>query len=118
MKWLPDSLKEDAMTLTDSLKVELLTVEEMYTEPRDAKGTGSVTERLSSVMWDAFSINGGDMAPGMNAIRALERLQEGGAIFCSSVDALMSGLWTEWLEVVGSVDRSPKTLFKASGEQD
>ena len=118
MKWLPDSLKEEAMTLTDSLKAELLTVEEMYTEPRDAKGTGSVTERLSSVMWGALSINGGDMAPGMNAIRALERLQEGGEAFCSSVDALMSGLWTEWLQVVGAVDRSPEALFEASGEQE
>ena len=54
MKWLPDSLKENASTLTDYLKKALLDIEEMYTEPRDVKGTGSVTERLSSVMWGAF----------------------------------------------------------------
>ncbi len=118
MKWLPDSLKENASTLTDSLKKALLDIEEMYTEPRDVKGTGSVTERLSSVMWGAFSINGGDMAPGGNAIRALQRLQQGGALFCGAVDELMSSLWIEWIEVVGAVDRSPETLFEASGQQE
>ena len=118
MKWLPDSVKEGAKTLTDSLKTALLEVEELYTEPRDAKGTGSVTERLSSVMWNAFSINGGDMAPGGNAIRALKRLQEGGADFCAAVDELMSGLWKDWIDSVESIDRSPGTLFEASGQQE
>jgi hypothetical protein len=118
MKWLPDSVKEGAKTLTDSLKTALLEVEELYTEPRDAKGTGSVTERLSSVMWDAFSINGGDMAPGGNAIRALKRLQEGGADFCAVVDELMLGLWRDWIDSVESIDRSPGTLFEASGQQE
>ena len=118
LKWLPDSVKEETKTLTDSLKTALLEVEELYTEPRDAKGTGSVTERLSSVMWDAFSINGGDMAPGSNAIRALKRLQEGGAAFTAAVDELMSGLWGDWLESVESIDRSPGTLFEASGQQE
>ena len=118
LKWLPDSVKEETMELTDSLKTALLTAEELYTEPRDAKGTGSVTERLSSVMWDAFSINGGDMAPGGNAIRALERLQEGGAEFCTEVATVMSGLWLTWLQSVETVDRSPQKLFEAAGEQE
>ena len=118
MKWLPDSVKEGTNTLTDSLKTALLEVEELYTEPRDAKGTGSVTERLSSVMWNAFSINGGDMAPGGNAIRALKRLQDGGADFCAAVDELMSGLWRDWIDSVESIDRSPGTLFEASGQQE
>jgi hypothetical protein len=106
------------MELTDSLKTALLNAEELYTEPRDAKGTGSVTERLSSVMWDAFSINGGDMAPGGNAIRALERLQEGGAEFCTEVATVMSDLWSTWLQSVETVDRSPQKLFEAAGEQE
>lgn len=118
MKWLPDSLKEEAITLTDSLNTALLNTEEMYMEPRDAKGIGSVTERLSSVMWNAFSINGGDMAPGGNAIRALERLQQNGSEFCAEVEAVMSGLWEEWLAAVEAVDRSPRKLFDASGDQE
>jgi hypothetical protein len=118
LKWLPDSMKKETMELTDSLKTALLNAEELYTEPRDAKGTGSVTERLSSVMWDAFSINGGDMAPGGNAIRALERLQEGGAEFCTEVATVMSDLWSTWLQSVETVDRSPQKLFEAAGEQE
>ena len=118
LKWIPDSLKKDAKTLADSLKSTLREVEEIYTEPRDFKGIESVTERLSSVMWTAFSINGGKDAPGGNAMRALERLHEGASSFVKAVDDAMTGVWVDWLEAVEAIDRSPGRLYEAAGEQE
>ncbi len=118
LKWIPDSLKKDATTLADSLKSTLQGIEEMYTEPRDFKGIESVTERLSSIMWTAFSINGGTDAPGGNAQRALERLHEGASEFAKAVDEAMAGVWMDWLEAVEAIDRSPARLYEAAGEQE
>jgi hypothetical protein len=117
LKWIPDSLKEEAVQLTDSLKAELTAVEEMYYEPRDFKGIESVTERLSSVMWTAFSVNGGAEAPGGNAQRALQRLHEGATEFEAAVNVVMEGVWLDWLEAVEAIDRSPGRLYEAAGQQ-
>jgi len=117
LKWIPDSLKEEAVQLSDSLKAELTAVEEMYYEPRDFKGIESVTERLSSVMWTAFSINGGAEAPGGNAQRALQRLHEGATEFDTAVKVVMEGVWLDWLAAVEAIDRSPARLYEAAGQQ-
>jgi len=117
LKWIPDSLKEEAVQLSDSLKAELTAVEEMYYEPRDFKGIESVTERLSSVMWTAFSINGGAEAPGGNAQRALQRLHEGATEFDAAVKVVMEGVWLDWLAAVEAIDRSPARLYEAAGQQ-
>jgi photosystem II stability/assembly factor-like uncharacterized protein len=117
LKWIPDSLKEEAVQLSDSLKAELTAVEEMYYEPRDFKGIESLTERLSSVMWTAFSINGGAEAPGGNAQRALQRLHEGATEFDTAVKVVMEGVWLDWLAAVEAIDRSPARLYEAAGQQ-
>ena len=116
LKHLPDSLTEDLTQLSDSLKKAFLDVEAMYTEPEDFKGIESVTERLSSVMWNAFSVNGGDEAPAGNSQRALERLREEGAAFADAVEEIMGGLWMSWLDAVDAVDRSPLRIFEATGQ--
>lgn len=116
LKHLPDSLTEDLTQLSDSLKKAFLDVEAMYTEPEDFKGIESVTERLSSVMWNAFSVNGGDEAPAGNSERALERLREEGAEFAEAVEVVMSGLWVSWLDAVDAVDRSPRRIFEATDQ--
>ena len=116
MGFLPDTLTEDVMELTDSLRTSLLDVEALYTEPKDFKGIESVTERLSSVMWNAFSLNGGDGVPGGNAQRALERLREEGAVFIAAVDTVMEGVWTEWIRQVQAIDRSPQRIFEEAGK--
>ena len=116
LKHLPDSLTEDLTQLSDSLKKAFLDVEAMYTEPEDFKGIESVTERLSSVMWNAFSVNGGDEAPAGNSQRALERLREEGAAFADAVEEIMGGLWVSWLDAVDAVDRSPLRIFEATGQ--
>jgi hypothetical protein len=113
---LPDSLTEDLTQLSDSLKTAFLDAEALYTEPEDFKGIESVTERLSSVMWNAFSINGGDTAPAGNAQRALERLREEGTEFAVAVQEIMDGLWTSWLDAVDAVDRSPRRIFDATDQ--
>lgn len=117
LTWIPDSLKEEAVNLRDSLKTELTRIEELYYEPRDFEGIESVTERLSSVMWTAFSVNGGMDAPGGNAQRALQRLHEGGTAFREAVDAVIEGVWADWIEAVEGIDRSPGRLFEAAGDQ-
>jgi hypothetical protein len=114
LKWIPDSLKEDAKALTDSLKGELKRVEELYYEPKDFKGIESVTERLSSVMWTAFSIDGGADAPGGNAQRALERLHAEGSVFAAEVQSIQAGVWAEWLEAIDAIDRSPRRLYEGT----
>ena len=114
LKWIPDSLKEEANALTDSLTGELARVEELYYEPKDFKGIESVTERLSSVMWTAFSVNGGAEAPGGNAQRALERLHTEGAAFAEEVRVIQEGLWKEWLAAVEAIDRSPARLYEGT----
>ena len=114
LKWIPDSLKEEADALTDSLTGELARVEELYYEPKDFKGIESVTERLSSVMWTAFSVNGGAEAPGGNAQRALERLHTEGAAFAEEVRVIQEGLWKEWLAAVEAIDRSPARLYEGT----
>lgn len=116
LQHLPDSLTEDLTQLSDSLKTAFLDAEEMYTEPEDFKGIESVTERLSSVMWNAFSINGGDTAPAGNAQRALERLREEGTEFAGAVQEIMDGLWMSWLDAVDAVDRSPRRIFDATDQ--
>jgi len=113
---LPDSLTEDLTQLSDSLTRSFMDAEALYTEPEDFKGIESVTERLSSVMWNAFSINGGDTSPAGNAERALERLREEGAKFAAAVQEIMDGLWVSWLDAVDQVDRSPRRIFEATGE--
>ena len=116
LQHLPDSLTEDLTQLSDSLKTAFLDAEALYTEPEDFKGIESVTERLSSVMWNAFSINGGDTAPAGNAQRALERLREEGTEFAVAVQEIMDGLWMSWLDAVDAVDRSPRRIFDATDQ--
>ena len=116
LQHLPDSLTEDLTQLSDSLKTAFLDAEALYTEPEDFKGIESVTERLSSVMWNAFSINGGDTAPAGNAQRALERLREEGTEFALAVQEIMDGLWMSWLDAVDAVDRSPRRIFEATDQ--
>jgi photosystem II stability/assembly factor-like uncharacterized protein len=116
LQHLPDSLTEDLTQLSDSLKTAFLDAEALYTEPEDFKGIESVTERLSSVMWNAFSINGGDTAPAGNAQRALERLREEGTEFAVAVQEIMDGLWMSWLDAVDAVDRSPRRIFEATDQ--
>ena len=116
LQHLPDSLTKDLTQLSDSLKTAFLDAEALYTEPEDFKGIESVTERLSSVMWNAFSINGGDTAPAGNAQRALERLREEGTEFAVAVQEIMDGLWTSWLDAVDAVDRSPRRIFDATDQ--
>ena len=118
LKWIPDSLKSDVKSLADSLKSEISRVEALYTEPQDFKGIESVTERLSSLMWTAYSVDGGDHAPAGNAARALERLIQGGEKFAAEVATIMQGVWLDWVEAVEAIDRSPMRLFDASGEQE
>ena len=116
LQHLPDSLTEDLTQLSDSLKTAFLDAEALYTEPEDFEGIESVTERLSSVMWNAFSINGGDTAPAGNAQRALERLREEGTEFAVAVQEIMDGLWMSWLDAVDAVDRSPLRIFEATDQ--
>jgi photosystem II stability/assembly factor-like uncharacterized protein len=116
LQHLPDSLTEGLTQLSDSLKTAFLDAEALYTEPEDFKGIESVTERLSSVMWNAFSINGGDTAPAGNAQRALERLREEGTEFAVAVQEIMDGLWMSWLDAVDAVDRSPLRIFEATDQ--
>ena len=116
LQHLPDSLTEGLTQLSDSLKTAFLDAEALYTEPEDFKGIESVTERLSSVMWNAFSINGGDTAPAGNAQRALERLREEGTEFAVAVQEIMGGLWMSWLDAVDAVDRSPRRIFEATDQ--
>ncbi len=116
LQHLPDSLTEDLTQLSDSLKTAFLDAEALYTEPEDFEGIESVTERLSSVMWNAFSINGGDTAPAGNAQRALERLREEGTEFAVAVQEIMDGLWMSWLDAVDAVDRSPRRIFDATDQ--
>ena len=117
LKWIPDSLKEDATALADSLDGELTRIEEIYYQPRDYKGTGSVTERLNSILWTAFSVTGGADAPGGNAQRALVRLRDEGKAFADEVKAVQEGLWLEWLEAAEAVDRSPSRIYEGTGKQ-
>ena len=69
-------------------------------------------------MWTAFSVNGGEDAPGGNAQRALQRLTEGAADFTKAVQDIMEGVWVEWLAAVDAIDRSPARLYKVAGEQE
>ena len=103
--------------MADSLDGELTRIEEVYYQPRDYKGTGSVTERLNSILWTAFSVTGGADAPGGNAQRALERLLTEGNAFAEEVNSIQAGLWLEWLEAVGAVDRSPSRIYEGTGRQ-
>jgi len=56
-------------------------------------------------------------APGGNAQRALQRLHEGGTAFREAVDAVIEGVWADWIEAVEGIDRSPGRLFEAAGDQ-
>lgn len=116
LKHLPDSLTKDLTQLSDSLKKAFLDAEALYMEPEDFKGIESVTERLSSVMWNAFSIDGGDGAPAGNSKFALQRLRKKGGEFTSEVQGVMENLWMSWLNAVDLVDRSPRRIFEATDQ--
>jgi photosystem II stability/assembly factor-like uncharacterized protein len=114
-KHLPEEATEAVEALTDSLHAEFTRLNALYETPRDFEGYDHVTRRLSSVLWSAYSPNGGSAAPAGNAARALEVLREETAVFSAELGKVMTTLWPAWIEEVERVNRSPTAIFDAIG---
>ncbi|WP_306641787.1 WD40/YVTN/BNR-like repeat-containing protein [Sanyastnella coralliicola] len=108
-----DTLLNDLKSQADSLNGVLKDLEHRFMRPEEEEGYDSVTERIMSHIWTAYSYADFGRAPGQNAINALDKAKREVDLVIEDVNAFFNGDWKAWQEEVEKTVMSP---FKDWGD--
>lgn len=103
-----DSLKKDVLAIADSLSKEINKIQDLYMNPKDAKGYLDDNHLLTTYIWKSRSyIMTGGQAPGANAEVALVFAEGKIEEVVVLINDVFGETWSDWRKEVEALESSP-----------